>query len=102
MFPVYLTEWRYEGSVMLVRVAARVIWWLVGLKWSTLGVVVRGGWRGVMWRGFAASSSVDTAIVSMLVAWLESEVVLGCVWIILMLRGRLGRPAVLTVNISWS
>ena len=63
---------------MLVGVAAGVIWsGGVGLERSTLGVVVRGGGRGVVRRGrFAASSSIDAAVVSVLLAGLQSEVVL--------------------------
>ena len=49
----------------------------VGLERSTLGVIVRGGGRGVMWRGrFATSSSIDAAVLSVLLAGLQSEVVL--------------------------
>ena len=63
---------------MLVWVAAGVVWSSsVGLERSTLGVIVRGGGRGVMWRGrFATSSSIDTAVLSVLLAGLQSEVVL--------------------------
>ena len=64
---------------MLVRVAAGVIWSRgVGLERSTLGVVVRGGGRGVVgWGRFAtSSSSIDAAVVSVVLAGLQSEVVL--------------------------
>ena len=79
----HLTEWRGEGSVVLVRVAeAAGVGWsgCVGLERSTLGVVVRGGGRGVVrWGRFAAgssSSSIDAAVVSVVLAGLQSEVVL--------------------------
>ena len=65
---------------MLVWVAAGVGWsGCVGLERSTLGVVVRGGGGGVVgWGRFAtsSSSSIDAAVVSVLLAGLQSEVVL--------------------------
>ena len=67
----------------MVRVAAGVVWSRgVGLERSTLGVVVRGGGRGVVgWGRFAtsSSSSIDAAVVSVLLAGLQSEVVLVAV-----------------------
>ena len=76
----HLTQWRGEGSVVLVRVAAGVIWSRgVGLERSTLGVVVRGGGRGVVRGRFATSTSIDAAVVSVRLAGLQSEVVLVAV-----------------------
>lgn len=75
-----LTQGRGEGSVVLVRVATGVIWSRgVGLERSTLGVIVRGGGRGVVRGRFASSSSVDAAVVSVRLAGLQSEVVLVAV-----------------------
>ena len=73
---LHLTERRCEGPVVLVGIAGRVVG-CVCLEGSTLGVVVRGGGGGVVRRGrFAASSSIDAAVVSVLLAGLQSEVVL--------------------------
>ena len=66
---------------MLVWVAAGVGWsGCVGLERSTLGVIVRGGGGGVVGRGrLAASRSIDAPVVSVLLAGLQSEVVLVAV-----------------------
>ena len=86
---------------MLVWVAAGVGWsGCVGLERSTLGVIVRGGGGGVVGRGrLAASRSIDAPVVSVVLAGLQSEVVLllAAVRVVLVLRGGL-RP----VNISRS
>ena len=61
-------------------IQSRVARWIGGQGCALGGprrVVVRGGGGGVVRRGrFAASSSIDAAVVSVLLAGLQSEVVL--------------------------